>query len=329
MNSIFRFKLITAVLLICFSLVFCISTLSYAEETVDTNNAESISQNTSTTSNSSKISKNSDTYKILVALTVISIIVVIIIMRGMIISLMAYFFIISSIIWTIYSAIPLFTKKSLELSDFNSVGLGIMLTVISFVILHILNGNNSFGSGMKSDKGIPSSKDEYNLLLKRARIAFLTLKKELSQGKLDKTSAFTSDELFEQISINLDAMKAENYLIVYDDLRIKKIEVKKKAVENHFNNLYIEIQAFGTRYKSNIDTKRIIEGSEVSGEFTEIFCLSRKAGCQAASKGLIEGVCPRCGTPIKGKRTNTCIKCNNELRSGEFDVVLRSISYPN
>ena len=78
MNSIFRFKLITAVLLICFSLVFCISTLSYAEETVDTNNTESISQNTSTTSSSSKISKNSDTYKILVALTVISIIVVII-----------------------------------------------------------------------------------------------------------------------------------------------------------------------------------------------------------------------------------------------------------
>ena len=322
-----KYSILFVILLICFSLTISSPFVAFATEENEIGNSSQVSQNSSTTT--SPIAKDSSTYKILVSLTLISLLVVVIVMRSMIISLFAYLFIISSIIWTIYSMLPLFAKKSLALYDFTPVITGALLTIIGFVILQVVNGKNVFGSGMKADQESTSSKGELDLIFKRAKLAFMTIKKELSQGKLDKTSAFTSDELFEQININLDGMKAENYLIVYDDLRIKKVSVKKKAVENHLNNLYIEIVAFGTRYKTNIDTRKIIEGSEITGEFTEIYCLSRKAGCKSALKGLIEGYCPRCGNPIKGKRTTDCSKCKNELRSGEYDIVLTGISYPN
>ena len=314
MNKISLFFLIS-ILCVVFTVSF--PAFSLAEEEVRSSNQ--ISQS---------LSKDSTTYKILVGLTVLSLIIVAIAMRSMIFSLFAYLFMISSFIWTVYSAIPLFSKKTIDSSDWVSVGAGIVLIIISFVLLRFVNGTHSFGSSMKADQELPSSKNELDTLLKRAKLAFMTVKKELSQGKLDKTGAFTSDELFEQLNINLDGMKAENYLIVYDDLRVKKCTVKKKAVENHFNNLYIEIVDFGTRYKTNLETKKIIEGSEVTGEFSEIYCLSRKAGCKAATRGLIEGYCPRCGNPIKGNRSANCSKCKNELRTGEFDAVLTNITYP-
>ncbi len=330
MNNFSKFNILLLIITICFAFVINFPSVLYSDEANAIENSDSSIGKTTSSVPTPGISKNSTTYKILVVMSIISLIIVVIAMRSMIFSLFAYIFIISSIIWTIYSTLPLFKKTPLTLNDFIPVIAGIVLTIVGYFILQIVNGKNIFGSSMKSGKEEgTSSRDEYDLLLRRAKLAFMTIKRELGQGKLDKTSVFTSDELFEQISINLDAMKTEKYLLVYDDLRIKKIAVKKKAVENHLNNIYVEIIAFGTRYKTDIETKKIIEGSEVTGEFTEIFCLSRQAGCKAAQKGLIEGVCPRCGTPIKGKRTNKCSKCNNELRSGEFDVFLSAISYPN
>ena len=329
MNKLNKISFIILIIIFCFS--FFAKPISLLADNGQNNVGQNeIAQSSGSSTSGSAISKDSDLYKIMVGLTILSLIIVVIAFRSMIFSLFAYFFMISSFVWTIYSAFLALSKKPFDTMDLLPVGAGIVLIIISFVLLHFVNGNHTFGSSMKADQQeLPSSKNELDLILKRAKLAFMTVKKELSQGKLDKTSAFTSDELFEQININLDGMKAEKYLIVYDDLRIKKISVKKKAVENHFNNLYIEILAFGTRYKTNLETKKIMEGSEVTGEFSEIYCFSRKAGCKAATKGLVEGFCPRCGNPIKGNRSANCSKCNNELRTGEYDMVLTGISYPD
>ena len=327
MTNYRKLHIIAILLSFCFTLIM--PAYLCAEETEEMEEKAIISQSTGNNV-SSPISKDSSTYKILVGLSVVSGIIILIALRNMILSIFAYLFVISSFIWTGYSAILLFGRKDLELLDFASLGSGILLIIISCVVLHLVNGNPT-GSSMKSSSSdsVSSSKSEYDLLLKRAKVAFITMKNEVSRGKLDKTSVFTSDELYEQLSISLDAMKAEKYQICFDDLRVKKITVKKKAVENHMNNLYIEVIASATRYKTDLENKNIIEGSQANGDFTEILCFSRKAGCNVAKKGLIEGVCPRCGNPINGKRTNTCSKCKNELRSGEFDVILTGISYPD
>ena len=325
MNNYHRFPILILILSICFALILPLSLC--AEETSLVGNDSN--QITESQKVSSPISKDSSTYKILVGLTILSGLIIIFVLRNMIISIFAYIFVISSFIWTIYSGILLIGKKNLELLDFASLGSGILLIIISFIVLHLVSGNHSGSSMKSSDSEIPSSKSEYDLLLKRAKLAFITMKNEVSRGKLDKTAAFISDELYEQLSICLDAMKAEKYQLCFDDLRVKKVTVKKKAVENHMNNIYIEVIASANRYKTNLENKSIIEGSQAEGDFTEILCFSRKAGCNVAKKGLIEGVCPRCGNPIKGQRTDTCNKCNKELRSGEFDIVLTGISYPD
>ncbi|MBQ2594808.1 MAG: hypothetical protein II567_16200 [Candidatus Riflebacteria bacterium] len=322
-----KLHIIAILLLFCFALIM--PAYLCAEETKEIE-GKAISNQSTSNNISSPISKDSSTYKILVGLSVISVIIILIALRNIILSIFAYLFVISSFIWTGYSVTLLFGRKDLELLDFASLGSGILLIIISCVVLHLVNGNPT-GSSMKSSSSdsVSSSKSEYDLLLKRAKVAFITMKNEVSRGKLDKTSVFTSDELYEQLSISLDAMKAEKYQLCFDDLRVKKITVKKKVVENHMNNLYVEVIASATRYKTDLENKNIIEGSQANGDFTEILCFSRKAGCNVAKKGLIEGVCPRCGNPIKGKRTDTCSKCKNELRSGEFDVILTGISYPD
>ena len=325
MTNYRKLHIIVLLLSLCFAFVLPYSL--YAENIKETARNE-ITQSSSSKV-SSPISKDSSTYKILVGLTILSGIIIIFVLRNMIISIFAYLFVISSFIWTIYSGILLIGKKNLELLDFASLGSGILLIIISCIVLHLVTGSTTGSSMSSSNSETPSSKSEYDLLLKRAKMAFITLKNEINRGKLEKTSAFTSDELFEQLNINMDAMKAEKYQLCFDDLRVKKVSVKKKAVENHMNNIYIEVIASANRYKMNIENKSIIEGSQASGDFTEILCFSRKAGCKAASKGLIEGVCPKCGSSLKGKRTNNCPKCNTEIRSGDFDVVLTSISYPD
>ncbi len=322
-----KLHIIAILLLFCFALIM--PAYLCAEETKEIE-GKAISNQSTSNNISSPISKDSSTYKILVGLSVISVIIILIALRNIILSIFAYLFVISSFIWTGYSVTLLFGRKDLELLDFASLGSGILLIIVSCVVLHLVNGNPT-GSSMKSSSSdsVSSSKSEYDLLLKRAKVAFITMKNEVSRGKLDKTSVFTSDELYEQLSISLDAMKAEKYQLCFDDLRVKKITVKKKVVENHMNNLYVEVIASATRYKTDLENKNIIEGSQANGDFTEILCFSRKAGCNVAKKGLIEGVCPRCGNPIKGKRTDICSKCKNELRSGEFDVILTGISYPD
>ena len=326
MTNFRKIQIIVLILTFCAALI--IPAYSYAQ--ADKDAGSEISSQSSGNNFSSPISKDSNTYKLLVGLSIFSAIVVLIALKNTLLSIFAYLFVISSFIWTGYSAILLFGRKDLELLDFASLGSGILLIIISCVVLHLVTGSTS-GSSMKSDSSnnVSSSRSEYDLLLKRAKVAFITMKNEISRGKMDKTSVFVSDELYEQLSITLDAMKAEKYQLCFDDLRVKKISVKKKAVENHMNNLYVEVIASATRYKTNLENKSIIEGSQADGDFTEILCFSRKAGCNVAKKGLIEGVCPRCGTAIKGKRTDTCPKCNKELRSGEFDAVLTSISYPD
>ena len=325
MSNSFKFQILFLILSFCFA--FTIQVSLYASTSNSIANSKTIQNSDNNVS--TPISKDSNTYKILVGLSILSGLILIIALRNMILNIFAYIFVISSIIWTVYSGILLFGKKGLELLDFASLGSGILLTIISCIVLHLVSGN-SIGSSMKSNNSdIPSSKTEYDLLLKRAKSAFITIKNEISRCKFDKTSAFTSDDLYEQLCINLDAMKAEKYQLCFDDLRVKKVSVKKKAVENHMNNVYIEVIASASRYKTNTENKKIIEGSQTSGDFTEILCFSRKAGCNVAQKGLIEGICPRCGNPIKGNRTETCSKCKNELRSGEFDVILTSISYPD
>jgi hypothetical protein len=324
MSNILKIQISILILILC----FCIFLPSYSFA-AEGDNKSVVNQSSETNNATPQISKDSNTYKILVGLSIISGLIVIFVLRNMILSIFAYLFVISSFIWTIYSGILLFGKKDLELLDFASLGSGILLIIISFIVLHLVTGSTSGSSMRSTDSEIPSSKSEFDLLLKRAKMAFITMKNEVSRGKLDKTAVFTSDELYEQLCISIDGMKAEKYQLCFDDLRVKKITVKKKAVENHMNNIYIEVIGSATRYKTDTETKNIIEGSQASGDFTEILCFSRKAGCKVASKGLIEGVCPRCGTPIKGNRINTCNKCKNELRSGEFDVVLTSISYPD
>lgn len=277
---------------------------------------------------SSPISKNSSTYKVLVGLSIVAIVIAMFTMMSFILSILAYFFIIGSFGLCIYSILPLFLGKGLTQTNYTYLGLGILFTIVSFVVFRIINGK-PIGSSMKSEKDESSSKNEFNLLLKRTKLAFMILKNEISSGKLDKATVFLGDELLEQLNINLESMKTENYKINYEDLRIKKIDVKKKAVENHMNNIYIEVVATALRYKTDLKTKSIIEGSQKKDDFVEILCFSRKAGCKAATRGLIEGVCPRCGNPLKGKRTDVCSKCKNELRSGDFDVVLTGISYPD
>ncbi len=327
MTTYRKLHIIAILLFFCFALIM--PAYLCAEETKEVE-GNAISSQSTGNNLSSPISKDSSTYKILVGLSVVSGLIILIVLRNMILSIFAYLFVISSFIWTGYSVILLFGRKDLELLDFASLGSGILLIIISCVVLHLVNGNPT-GSSMKSSSSdsVSSSKSEYDLLLKRAKVAFITMKNEVSRGKLEKTSVFTSDELYEQLSISLDAMKAEKYQLCFDDLRVKKITVKKKAVENHMNNLYVEVIGSATRYKTDLENKNIIEGSQANGDFTEILCFSRKAGCNVAKKGLIEGVCPRCGNPIKGKRIDTCPKCNNELRSGEFDVILTGISYPD
>lgn len=326
MTNFRKIQIIVLILTFCAALIM--PAYSYAQ--ADKDAGSEISSQSSGNNFSSPISKDSNTYKLLVGLSIFSAIVVLIALKNTLLSIFAYLFVISSFIWTGYSAILLFGRKDLELLDFASLGSGVLLIIISCVVLHLVNGTPT-GSSMKSSdyESGSSSKSEYDLLLKRAKMAFITMKNDVSRGKLDKTSAFISDELYEQLSISLDAMKAEKYQLCFDDLRVKKISVKKKAVENRMNNLYVEIIASASRYKTDLENKKIIEGSQANGDFTEILCFSRKAGCNMAKKGLIEGVCPRCGNPIKGKRTDTCSKCNNELRSGEFDVVLTGISYPD
>lgn len=318
-------RLMLFFIILLLSFIINLPYMTYAIEEKTTISSDTISTNNNSQSKSFSISKNSDTYKILVGLTIFAVIVAIIMLREIIINIFAYTFIIGSICFTIYSALPLITGKGI--ADYTSIVLGVALIIVSIILFQIINGK-TFLNKAEKDKNEYSSKNEFDLIIKRSKLAFLSLKNEISSGKQDKLVAFTGNELYDELNKTLSNMKSENFKVNYDDLIVKEIKIKKKAVENHMNNIYVEIKAWASKYNTDLKTNKIIENSLTKGLFTEILCFSRKAGCKPAIKGLIEGFCPRCGNSIKGKRIDNCEKCKTELRSGEFDIVLTGVSYP-
>lgn len=58
----------------------------------------------------------------------------------------------------------------------------------------------------------------------------------------------------------------------------------------------------------------------------EVWTFLRKPGARTGKRGLMEGVCPSCGTPVTLQDAGRCDSCESWLRTGRHDWVLSKIT---
>ena len=184
------------------------------------------------------------------------------------------------------------------------------------------NHVKDYRSIIKKDPGFKMS-----LFILRVKKAFMLIQDGWSRNDLSKCEAFMADGTYERFQIQINEMIANKITDKMDGLEILEAYITKIESNSGYDSVYVVINAIGKNYRFNSVTKKFIEGDKAPTPFTEIWCFMRRTGSKTINdKGLIEGFCPNCGTPIEGSRLSRCPSCDAQLRSGEHDWVLTGIT---
>lgn len=168
---------------------------------------------------------------------------------------------------------------------------------------------------------------DQQIFVARVRKAFEIIQNAWSKRDLEKAQPFLSDGIFEQFSIQLAEMKEKGLIDHMENLSILSVLPVRFQSDKNFDVIHIKINARSINYCKDEKSGKVVNGSRVPAEFSEVWSFLRKPGAKTLKKpGLIEGQCPNCGNPIQVGRLVKCEICNSLLRSGEYDWVLSEIT---
>ncbi len=162
--------------------------------------------------------------------------------------------------------------------------------------------------------------------LQKVNRAFILLQDAWSNQDLTSVNQFISDGIDERFSLQIEMQKAEGYRNRMLNISVQSSRIVGVFSDSHFDTIHVEITARADDTDIDLKTGKLIR-KNTSAPFTEYWSFLRKPGVQTLKgKGLVEGVCPNCGSPIELSDTGRCESCDSVLASGEYDWVLAEIT---
>ncbi len=162
--------------------------------------------------------------------------------------------------------------------------------------------------------------------IQKANRAFIALQEAWSNQDLSAVNQFISDGIDERFTLQIEMQKAEGFRNRMENITVQSSRIVGVFSDSHFDTIHVEIT--GRANDSDVDLKTGKQlRKNTSDPFTEYWSFLRKPGVQTLmGKGLVEGVCPNCGSPIELSDTGKCGSCDSILTSGEYDWVLAEIT---
>ena len=160
----------------------------------------------------------------------------------------------------------------------------------------------------------------------RVRAAFVKVQQAWSAGDMTPARAFLSDGVMERFSLQLDMMKAQELRNVMEDLRILDCRMLQVESDPHFDTAHVSVRA--SAVDMDLSGGNVVRNvSRQVEEFVEVWSFLRRPGAKTLGRpGLMEGLCPNCGSSLDIKDAAKCAGCGSWVNSGEYDWVLAEIT---
>ncbi len=165
-------------------------------------------------------------------------------------------------------------------------------------------------------------------LIEKAKTIFLKLQDAWSNQDMKPVRCFVSDGIYERFTQQLEIQKNSLIKNVTKDIKIINTKLITVESDHYFDTVHIMITASAIDYYVRTDNGKQVGGNIMQSEpFTEYWSFLRRPGTKTLSeKGLFEGFCPNCGTPLELSDSIICPSCKAVINSGEYDWVLAEIT---
>ncbi|KQC12161.1 MAG: hypothetical protein APR63_03275 [Desulfuromonas sp. SDB] len=162
---------------------------------------------------------------------------------------------------------------------------------------------------------------------KMAGMAFVEIQQAWSEQNLTSVSRFISDGINQRFSLQLEMQKSEGWRNIVENVEIKNMRIVNVAIYERFEQIDLEITAKAKDYRVYLNSGKMIRGSMLKSDFTEIWSFLRSASAKTVQgKGLIAGSCPNCGASLHITDAGKCQACNAYIRSTKYDWILSEIT---
>lgn len=162
--------------------------------------------------------------------------------------------------------------------------------------------------------------------LEKVSTAFLQVQKAWSDQDLTGIHPFISDGIKERFSLQIHMQKKQGVRNLMEDVQVLSAEITSVESDRHFDTIHVKITAKANDSDVDLETGRRIRNN-YDGTFVEYWSFLRKPGAGTLEGGgLVEGMCPNCGAPLKLSESGQCSHCDAVVTSGEYDWVLAEIT---
>lgn len=162
--------------------------------------------------------------------------------------------------------------------------------------------------------------------LEKVSTAFIQVQKAWSDQDLEGIHPFISDGIKERFSLQIHMQKKQGMRNLMEDVQVLSAEITSVESDKHFDTIHVRITAKANDSDVDLKTGRKIRNN-FDGTFVEYWSFLRKPGAGTLEGGgLVEGVCPNCGAPLKLSESGQCGHCDAVVTSGEYDWVLAEIT---
>lgn len=167
---------------------------------------------------------------------------------------------------------------------------------------------------------------DINNFKEKANKAFLEIQQAWSKQDFSRAKRFISDGVNERFSLQIGMQITQKIRNKMEDVQILSTEIVSVESDSHFDSIHLKITAKANDTDVHLETGKKIRNN-YSGAFVEYWSFLRKPGAQTlAGRGLVEGVCPNCGSPLELSTSGKCNYCDALVTSGEYDWVLSEIT---
>ncbi len=163
--------------------------------------------------------------------------------------------------------------------------------------------------------------------IKRIEKIFWKVQDAWYNQKIDTIQHLISDALFEQFKRQVDEQIESGIRFKHSNMTIYEARIAQVNCDNSFDVIHVFVRASSADSMFDLTTGETLAQNEENRRFSEYWTFIRRPSAKTLQKpGLLEGVCPNCGTPIEIGQATVCGSCGSFIRSGFYDWVLAHIT---
>ncbi|TYK66540.1 TIM44-like domain-containing protein [Colwellia echini] len=178
-------------------------------------------------------------------------------------------------------------------------------------------------------KALDHNFDEHKMVL-RVENAFYLIKKAWSEHDMSSVRGFITDGIFQRYSIQFEIQKNHQRHRKLVDVAIHHCELVGIEADKFFETLHFKISSQARHITLNTNKTNSDKQPHKLPAFTysvEYWTYIRLPGVKTRSQpGLLEGVCPNCGSTLLLNKFEQCQACDSLVTSGEYDWILAKIT---